>query len=180
MDLSAAAELLGLPVREVLSCDDTPAGLVIVTSDGVSYVLVPEDRPDGAGATGLMYLAAPTDPYNGSFPLYTMPADDDEVSRDGGVMSKADLLARAKELGIEASGKWGEKKLVAAIAEAEAAAGAGQVPDSGDAGDDGADGAVPGREELEQIAVELGIDNAAELDDDELLDAISVARGDDE
>jgi hypothetical protein len=176
MDHTSAASRLGIPMSEIADIYSHETGDVIVTSDGVSYVDVPADRPDGEGKTGLMYLSAPHDRYSDSFPVYAAPdVLDSELDRDGAVMTKADLIARAKELGIEANGKWGEAKLLKAIADVEA--GTPPAPDSS-----GADGSGDGslspeevRAELEARALELGIDNAAELDDDELAEAVQIA-----
>ena len=190
MDLFDAAALLGVPVAEVRSVDPSPAGDVIVTIDGVAYVVVPEETPDGAGRSGVMYLAAPHERYGDAFPVYTAPADPDdvgEVGRDGAVLTKAELLARAKELGIEATGRWGEAKLAAAIAAAEAGSSpAGDGPGGDGSGGDGSGGdpgqaGVPlGREELEDLAYDLGIEQFDEMSDDELVEAIAIARGDQE
>ena len=127
MDITAAAALMGIPTFEIASIDDSPAGDVVVTTAGTAYIIVPADTPDGDGRTGLMYLSAPHVGYTGPFPIYTMPAEDTEESsdgeRDGGVVAgKDELLARARDLGIDAKGNWGEKRLIEAIAAAEAAA----------------------------------------------------------
>lgn len=172
MDITTAAARLGLPESEIREAYDHEAGPVIVTKDGIAYIDVPADQPDGEGKTGVMYLAAPHDRYGDSFPVYAAPELlDEDVERDTPVMTKADLVARAKELGIEATGKWGEAKLLKAIAGAEAAA---STPNP--AGD------APTPEEiraaLELKALELGIENAAELDDDELAEAVNIAGGD--
>lgn len=176
MDHTSAASRLGIPMSEIADVYPHEVGDVIVTADGVSYVDVPADRPDGEGKTGLMYLSAPHDRYSDSFPVYAAPEvlDDSEVSRDGAVMSKADLIARAKELGIEANGKWGEAKLIKAIADVEAS-----TPPAPDSDADGsADGSLSPEEiraALEVKALELGIDNAGDLDDDELAEAVQIA-----
>jgi hypothetical protein len=177
MDHTTAAARLGVPVSEVRDVLPHEAGQVIVTTDGVTYIDVPADRPDGAGKSGLMYLSAPTEKYSDAFPVYTAP-ELDEVDRDAGVMTKADLVARAKELGIEATGKWGEAKLLKAIADAEAASAAGGSS-TGDAPPAGEQSPEEIREALELKALELGIDNAADLTDDELAEAVQIA-GDDE
>ncbi|HAL22599.1 MAG TPA: hypothetical protein DCP40_07715, partial [Stenotrophomonas sp.] len=59
-------------------------------------------------------------------------ADDEKVKASGGsgnqsppAADKDALLARAKELGIDAKGTWGVLKLQAAIADAEAKKGEG-------------------------------------------------------
>lgn len=164
MDNTTAAARLGLPESEIRETYEHEAGPVIVTKDGIAYIDVPADIPDGEGKTGVMYLSAPHDRYGDAFPVYAAPEllDDDVVVRDTPVVTKADLVARAKELGIDATGKWGEPKLLKAIADAEAAA---ANPN-------------PVRTALELKALELGIDNAAELDDDELAEAVNIAGGD--
>jgi hypothetical protein len=73
---------LGLPAREVVDVDDTPAGRVVTVASGVQYVIVPDDQPDADGKTGVMYLAAPTDRYAGSFPVYAQPGADDTPDGD--------------------------------------------------------------------------------------------------
>lgn len=176
MDNTTAAARLGLPESEIRETYEHEAGPVIVTKDGIAYIDVPADQPDGEGKTGVMYLSAPHDRYGDAFPVYAAPELlDEDVVRDTPVMTKADLVARAKELGIDATGKWGEPKLLKAIAEAEAAASAG-----GQAGGEAGDPPTPDeiRTALEVKAVELGIDNAAELDDDELAEAVKIAGGD--
>lgn len=80
-----AAARLGIPVHELVDVLDSPAGTVYVTADGQSYVDVVE--PDGAGATGLMFLAAPTERYADTFPVYTAPEPDED---DGDDVSTAD------------------------------------------------------------------------------------------
>lgn len=175
MDHTTAAARLGLPESEIRDVTAHEAGTVIVTTDGIAYLDVPADRPDGAGKTGLMYLAAPHDRYGDAFPVYTAPELlDGDLERDTPVVTKADLVARAKELGIDATGKWGEPKLLKAIADAEAAAAAATA---------GGEPPAPASPEelraaLEARALELGITNAAELDDAELAEAVEIAEDD--
>ena len=180
MELFDAAALLGVPVSEVRSVESSPAGDVVVTTDGVAYLVVPADQPDGAGRSGLMYLSAPHERYGDSFPVYTAPGADDEAAGEA-VLSKAELLARAKEHGIQATGNWGEAKLAAAIAEAEAAGGQSGQPDpnAGAGADGGTDNGLVGlsRQELEDVAYVLGIEQLDQLSDDELVEAITIARG---
>lgn len=102
--IEAAARLLGCKPDEVARVDDSPAGQVIVTRDGTSYIDVPDDNPDGEGKTGLMLLAAPSEKpvkrvdghtsWN-SFPLYVMPADtadDEDTTLDNtGDMNTSDI-----------------------------------------------------------------------------------------
>lgn len=92
---AVAARLLGCKLSEIDRVDSSPAGDVIVTRDGASYVNVPENNPDSEGKTGLMLLAAPSDhpvavvdghSFWNSFPLYRMPDEDtDDGTDDDGV-----------------------------------------------------------------------------------------------
>lgn len=56
-----AAALLGVKVKEIAAVADSPAGVVITTTDDVGYLLVDKRNPDAEGKTGLMLLAAPTE-----------------------------------------------------------------------------------------------------------------------
>jgi hypothetical protein len=146
--LDAAAKL-GVPVSEISDVATSPAGVVIVTTDGVSYIDVPGDSPDGDGKSGLMYLSAPTEKYSGSFPLYAMPVESDEAKpakqaaaavTTALATSRAELVARAKELGVSVNGRTKTENIPKLIADAEAALtapdGDGAVdPDDGEAGD---------------------------------------------
>lgn len=76
-----AAAALGLRENEIADVEDSPAGPVIETTDGVRYVIVPEDQPDADGDHGIMFLAAPNE-MGGSWPIkvYAQPgAVDTEV-----------------------------------------------------------------------------------------------------
>lgn len=137
-----AARLLGVPTSEIRDVTDSPAGRVIVTSDGVSYLDCIE--PDGAGRTGLMYLAAPTEKYSGAFPVYTAPApaedgaaapDNDDATPKVAALAaaiveakapakkeRAALAKKAAGLGITVTRDMDAAALAAAIADAEAAA----------------------------------------------------------
>lgn len=68
-----AARLLGMKTSEIASVEDTDAGVVIGTTDGVYTIVVPEDHPDAEGKTGPMYYGAPSNPYRGSAPVYAAP-----------------------------------------------------------------------------------------------------------
>lgn len=133
-----AARTLGVPVTEISDVADSPAGTIIVTVDGASYVDVPADRPDGDGKTGLMFLAAPKEKYSGSFPVYAAPAENEDEdpkpakkAADAVVaaveQSRQLLVERAKELGLKINGRTKTENIVAMIAEAEAK-GAGADP----------------------------------------------------
>lgn len=74
-----AAALLGARTDEIHSVEETPAGDMIVTTDGTAMVVVPDDRPDAEGKTGLMYLVAPTENYRGTYPVYANPDLDGEA-----------------------------------------------------------------------------------------------------
>lgn len=142
-----AGRLLGIPTSEIVSVDSSPAGDVIKTTDGQAYLNVPADNPDGDGATGLMFLAAPHEGYNGPMTVYTLPKDDDEPAvadtsnepptpptpatpppsppagrpnTTTGEPDRAALLARAGELGLTVTNRTATVKLQALIAEAEA------------------------------------------------------------
>lgn len=76
--IAEAAQLLGMKESEVVAVTGSPAGDLITTVDGT--VLVYCFAPDADGKTGLMFLAAPTEHYGGSFPIYAQPgADADEL-----------------------------------------------------------------------------------------------------
>lgn len=103
MTKSDAAVLLGVPEREITAVHaDAAVGPVIVTSDGVEYVV--RDEPDADGKTGVMFLRAPSgmhDPdgnYTGTFPVYTsqpVETDDDEIV-DAGEIDPLDGLTKAE------------------------------------------------------------------------------------
>lgn len=83
MNTIEAAALLGIPESEVNDVFDSPAGDVIVTKDGCSYVYV--TGGDAEGKTGVMFLAKPWPDYVGPFPVYAGPVDAataDEVAED--------------------------------------------------------------------------------------------------
>lgn len=74
MEKSDAAELLGVPVSEIVEVLDGPAGDLITTSDGQTYVNLLPGR--------LMFLQPPHDGYVGPFPVAdgtvaTVPAADE-------------------------------------------------------------------------------------------------------
>lgn len=79
--LQAAADRLGVPVREVKSIQDSDIGLLITTIDGATVVDVPADKPDAEGKTGLMWPEAPAN-YGGAFPVYTHSIPDESVVVD--------------------------------------------------------------------------------------------------
>lgn len=75
--LQEHAARIGMAVDELVTVEDSPAGIVYTCRDGSRLVDVPTDRPDAGGKTGLMFLVAPTVNYRGSFPVYEQPLDDD-------------------------------------------------------------------------------------------------------
>lgn len=148
-----AARTLGVPVTEISDVADSPAGTIIVTVDGASYVDVPADRPDSEGKTGLMFLAAPKEKYSGSFPVYAAPVEDDEpqpAKRAAAAVtaavaqSRQQLVDRAKELGLTINGRTKTENIAALIAAAEANLapaedGDGDADDSGEGTEDDGD-----------------------------------------
>ena len=120
MDVPEAARLLGAAEREVLWTEDSPAGVVIATFDGSSYLVVPENAPDGAGKTGLMFLAAPTENYAGSFPVYAAPAgEEDSAVLDTQTLDKPALIALAEQRGVAVDRRWSAARIAHALTEAE-------------------------------------------------------------
>ncbi|MGH2794821.1 MAG: hypothetical protein ACRDKG_11005, partial [Actinomycetota bacterium] len=69
------AAILSVREDEIANVYHSPAGVVIVTTDGVSYVDVPADAPDADGKTGLMFLAAPKPGNTYVFPIYAQPVE---------------------------------------------------------------------------------------------------------
>lgn len=161
LKIEDAAVQLGIPAGEVRDVFDAPAGDVAVTADGLSYVCVPEDQPDGAGQTGWMLLAAPHEKYIatvGAGRLYVMPEEPDEPA--DAVLDKAGLQALARELGIEVSGRWGEARLQAEIDKALT----GPAPDEDGQGSD--------------VDIDAAFARAADLEFDEIVAAIAAAEAD--
>jgi hypothetical protein len=132
LTIAAAAQIMGCPVSEIVEVGESPAGDLITTFDGNVFIIVPDEAPDYDGKTGLMFLVSPVPPsglpYLGGFPVFTNPPDALDMlpvelgERDGGVATKDDLVARARNLGIDVKGNWGEKRLLEAIAAAESVA----------------------------------------------------------
>lgn len=76
-----AARLIGMAEREVVDFEDSPAGPVIRTVDGNTYVVVDADDPQyDAKTKGVMFLVPPTERYKGTFPVYANPPADDQPS----------------------------------------------------------------------------------------------------
>ena len=129
MDITEAAHTLGMAEREIDDVLDSPAGPIVKTTDGQTYVIVPADHPDAEGKTGLMFLAAPHDRYIGTFPVYAQPGseiiadalgqDAESIERDLGIdlsiFDKPELLAHARQLGVEVKDSWTSAKIIEAI-----------------------------------------------------------------
>lgn len=165
MDKTDAARLLGVPVTEIAEVLDSPAGDLITTADGQTYVHLPDDQPDASGRTGLMFLQPPHDRYVGSFPVYdgtvtvdpgpaevapkrrkrtTQPAEPttsdqqptgaagdagDGVAGDDpaevlaaelAALDKDELLAVARDRGIDVQPTWAAERIIEAILDAAA------------------------------------------------------------
>jgi hypothetical protein len=73
---------------EVIDAFDSEAGLVVAMFDGTQFIIVPDDRPDAEGKTGLMFFTAPDVPgdkgYTGDFPVYAQPLETDPADVVGG------------------------------------------------------------------------------------------------
>lgn len=77
MNKQAAAARLGIAETELVDVFVEDAGVVYTTTDGQAYIDVPAVRPDADGKTGLMFLAAPTATYAGTFPVFATPIGDE-------------------------------------------------------------------------------------------------------
>lgn len=77
---AAAASVLGMKVREIADVEPSADGVVITTIDGVRMIAVPDDRPDGAACTGIMFLDRDHPGYRHSIlPVFTPHPDVDDV-----------------------------------------------------------------------------------------------------
>ena len=85
MNKAEAAELLSIEEAEVHDVAESSAGTCVKTHDGVTYIIVPQDNPDAEGKFGVMFLAAPTERYGGTFPVYANPGVPLEVEEALGV-----------------------------------------------------------------------------------------------
>lgn len=74
--IADGARALRLPENEIAAVQDSPAGLIVETTDGNACVVVPPESPDAEGKTGVMFLRLP-EKYQGSFPVYTQPVEPD-------------------------------------------------------------------------------------------------------
>lgn len=121
-----AAELLGVPVDEVVDVMDSPGGDVINTTDGNSYIVVPDDRPDSANQVGLMFVSKPHEGYVGPFQVYAGPGPDGEPLADSvdehlddtkalKLPTKAQMVELAKSLGVEIRASWNAQRIYDAL-----------------------------------------------------------------
>ncbi|MDO8391053.1 MAG: hypothetical protein Q7V57_11235 [Actinomycetota bacterium] len=99
-----ACALLGCADRELVTIDDSPAGVIYRMADGTALIDVVQ--PDAAGKTGLMFAHAPAldggREYSGSFPVFA-PFPDDAPARkrrakpsDDGTVDDLSKLTPAK------------------------------------------------------------------------------------
>lgn len=78
-NIARAAKTLSMRPTDITSADEAPAGFVIGTADGVSYIDVPADHPDADGKTGLMFLVKPNPERTYTFPVYAPHEDEQPV-----------------------------------------------------------------------------------------------------
>src|SRR4051812_12283359 len=67
-DVVEAARLLGMKRSEILNVEDAREGVLVTLFDGTKFIIVPEDRPDPDGQSGLMTFG-PTSRYS-TLPAY--------------------------------------------------------------------------------------------------------------
>ena len=96
----AAAALVGAPLDEVINVEAHPHGLIIYTSDGGSYIDVPEDRPDALGQSGLLIYETATwhpvtDGWTMHLPAFVDPAPQAAAAADPWTL--AELQAEAEK-----------------------------------------------------------------------------------
>lgn len=86
MKKAEAAKLLSIEESEVHDVADSPAGTVVKTHDGATYIIVPKSSPDAEGKHGVMFLTAPHENYGGTFPVFAgLGVGADEVEERLGV-----------------------------------------------------------------------------------------------
>ena len=92
---AAAARLLGVNPSELLDVADGPNGIVITTTDGVRYIVVPAEHPDGEGKTGVMILDDHLDDHHLAAGLQEHPGFPGYVTDRDGYLRRRDETARA-------------------------------------------------------------------------------------
>ena len=121
---------------EITSVDVVDEGTLVVTSDGVKLVQVPEDQPDAEGKTGWMLFEKPDPDFVYAAPVYARaetpeadePAEGDVDVPDVDRMKVPELLDYVRSLGVAAPDNATRKQLMTALEELQA------EPDEG--GDD--------------------------------------------
>jgi|CXWL01.1.fsa_nt_gi hypothetical protein len=174
-----AAELLGVPSREIADVEEADIGTIITTVDGAGVMVhVPADRPDAEGKTGIMWHVAPPN-YTGSFPVYSYgtPLEADDVAAEipnpvdetttapAPVEEPFDRAAaelKAIELDVDPTGL-PDEELVLAIQAAEQAKADAESPPYN-------------RDEFIAEAETLGIAKPKRMSDDDLYAAVLAAR----
>jgi len=63
--------MLGMAEREIVTVKRRRGGVVIAAYDGQPLIVVPVDRPDGAGRTGIMFFGEPPAGYRYGMYAYT-------------------------------------------------------------------------------------------------------------
>lgn len=132
MKKAEAAKLLSIEESEVHDVADSPAGTVVKTHDGATYIIVPEDNPDAEGRHGVMFLAAPHKNYGGTFPVYANPGIDvDEVEKRLGVdLDDPEPRPADPDIPAGSTDDVAHPGVQAATAEAHVASAVGNIPPS--------------------------------------------------
>lgn len=105
-----AATAVGMKPREVVAWEQTADGLLVTTHDGVVSIVVPEDRPDGEGKTGLMLFVKPNPEALYSCPVFApheAPAAD--ADGDEGAAPKPKGRGRGPKADAPAAGDEGDQ-----------------------------------------------------------------------
>jgi len=66
--------LLGAHPREIAGFEETDAGVVVDHADGTQYIIVPADKPDANGRTGVLRYGRWAATYSGHTPLFARQA----------------------------------------------------------------------------------------------------------
>jgi len=183
--IAEVAAAIGMAAHEVVKLEVVDQGGLITTSDGKQMIVVPEDRPDYEGKTGLMWWHPPHAKYSDPFPVYchTAPAggavgvDATEVANppvdpDAGTVvdpaaaaeARAALEVEAVELGVDYEGVADEELWLAVQAAKD------------DLTVKAAFDAAAAHEALLAEAVALGVKKPQRLNDAELLAAVEALR----